>query len=115
MPNKEGQPDRAVRLVSTGAALLSLAVLSDSAVEHYRGSFRNPAMVLPLIASTLSIGIAGERTANVRSERLPGIRGIIEAGSASVGMFGLGFHAFNIIKRPEIGRASCRERVCQYV
>src|SRR3546814_10840364 len=53
-----------------------------------------------LIASTLSIGIAGERTANVRSERLPGIRGIIEAGSASVGMFGLGFHAFNIIKRP---------------
>src|SRR3546814_10844148 len=100
MPNKEGQPDRAVRLVSTGAALLSLAVLSDSAVEHYRGSFRNPAMVLPLIASTLSIGIAGERTANVRSERLPGIRGIIEAGSASVGMFGLGFHAFNIIKRP---------------
>src|SRR3546814_314501 len=97
---KAGQPDRSVRLVSTGAALLSLAVLSDSAVEHYRGSFRNPAMVLPLIASTLSIGIAGERTANVRSERLPGIRGIIEAGSASVGMFGLGFHAFNIIKRP---------------
>src|SRR3546814_15015738 len=83
MPNKEGQPDRAVRLVSTGAALLSLAVLSDSAVEHYRGSFRNPAMVLPLIASTLSIGIAGERTANVRSERLPGVRGIIEAGSRS--------------------------------
>src|SRR3546814_6151501 len=88
---KAGQPDRSVRLVSTGAALLSLAVLSDSAVEHYRGSFRNPAMVLPLIASTLCIGIAGERTANIRSERLPGIRGIFEAGSCQVGMYGFGF------------------------
>ena len=35
-------------------ATLAPSVLADSAVEHYRGSFDNPAMFTPLIVSALS-------------------------------------------------------------
>ena len=88
------------RLVAGGAALVAASVLADSALEHYRGSFRNPAMWLPLVASALSIAFGGERAADGASRRLPIMRGVSQAGSAGVGALGLGFHAFNIGKRP---------------
>ena len=43
------------RLVAGGAALVAASVLTDSALEHYRGQFRNPAMWLPLAASAVAI------------------------------------------------------------
>ena len=35
------------------AAILGASVLTDSAIEHYRGDFRNPAMYTPIDASAL--------------------------------------------------------------
>ncbi len=97
-------PDRtAARLISGGAAVVSLSVLADSGLEHYRGSFRNPAMVLPLVTSVLTLGFAGQRAARAGSTALPALpalRGASHVGSIATGLLGLGFHAFNICKRP---------------
>jgi len=46
---------RAARRLNRGCALLSTAVLADSAVEHYRGMFFNRAMYVPLVASSLTL------------------------------------------------------------
>src|SRR5689334_21890769 len=43
------------RKLHGAAAILALSVLVDSAVEHYRGSFRNRAMYAPLGASSLTL------------------------------------------------------------
>ena len=96
----EGSKDTAVRLVSAGGAIVSMAVLADSGLEHYRGSFHNPAMVLPLTASTLSLGFGGHRAVVPASAGQPMARAISHTSAAVVGLIGLGFHAFNIDKRP---------------
>jgi hypothetical protein len=96
-----GQGDTApVRLIAAGAAMVAASVLADSALEHYRGSFRNPAMWLPLVASSLSIAFGGERALDAGSRRLPVVRQVSQAGAAAIGAVGLGFHAFNVDKRP---------------
>ncbi|MFW2410693.1 hypothetical protein ACN4GS_23560, partial [Burkholderia pseudomallei] len=46
---------KASRELNRSAILLALSVLADSGVEHYRGSFRNRAMLAPLAASALSL------------------------------------------------------------
>lgn len=84
----------AARLLSTGATTLGVSVLLDSAMEHYRGSFRNPAMTLPLVASAVSIGFDGSG----RGGGVP--RTLSHAGSIAIGLAGLGFHGFNVLKRP---------------
>jgi len=90
--------DLPVRLVAGGAALLSLAVLADSSVEHYRGSFHDPAMVLPIVTSSLEIMVNGRR-----AKRIDGTGGrpgkASHAAAAAIGIGGLGFHAYNITKR----------------
>ena len=47
---------QAARLVAGGAALLAGAVLADASMEHYRGSFDNRAMPVPLAGSALALG-----------------------------------------------------------
>ena len=44
------------RKLNGSAALLAFSVLTDSAVEHYRGSFQNRAMYTPLAAAALTLG-----------------------------------------------------------
>lgn len=89
----------AARELNLGAALLALAVLADSAVEHYRGSFHNQAMYAPLAAATLALGGSLHGTLDRRSARHPA-RDAIYALAAATGIAGLGFHAYNINKRP---------------
>lgn len=90
----------AARLTSAGAGVLASAVLLDSGVEHYRGSFRNPAMLLPLAASGVAIGLDGCRILG-RGEAGPlKLRAAGQGGTALVGLMGLGFHLFNLWKRP---------------
>jgi hypothetical protein len=89
----------AIRLIAGGATTLASAVLADSGLEHYRGSFANPAMVLPLAASTLGIAINGRRTQQPDSSG-SAMPTISHVGAVTVGMIGLGFHAYNILKRP---------------
>ena len=95
MPVKSDTVSRdASRMLSAGATTLALSVLCDSAMEHYRGSFRNPAMVLPLVASTLSIAFDGSGKGGAA------MRGGTHAGTGAIGLAGLGFHAFNVLKQP---------------
>ncbi|WP_334656859.1 hypothetical protein [Sphingomonas panaciterrae] len=89
-----------IRLLSAGAGLLQAVVLLDSGVEHYRGSFHNPSMWLSLLAATSGIGVDGARLLTGPAQRLPVARGTAQAGAATVGLVGLGFHLFNIDKRP---------------
>lgn len=87
------------RRLNGGAAMLSLSVLADSAVEHYRGSFQNRAMYTPLLVSALTVGASLFGVADMRAERHVG-RDAIYAAAAATGFVGLGFHAYNIFKRP---------------
>jgi hypothetical protein len=84
------------RLVAGGAALLSTSVIADSALEHYRGSFRNPAMVAPLAASAAMLVVSLRRAAGVR-----GVGGkAAHVAAVATGAIGLGFHLWNVLKRP---------------
>lgn len=103
---KEDTPDRrlATSLVAAGAATLAMSVLADSALEHYRGSFRNPAMALPLAAAGLGFVMNAGRALGRHKPRPISVSSHI--GSIGVGATGLGFHAYNILKRPTAGGIS---------
>jgi hypothetical protein len=87
------------RTFNRSSALLALSVLADSAMEHYRGSFDNPAMVTPLVVSTASLiaGMHGGR--DDEPERHP-VRNSVYVSAALAGIAGTGFHLYNITKRP---------------
>lgn len=93
--------ERAARLTAGGAALVASSVLADSAMEHYRGSYENPAMVLPLASSTLAILTDGGMAAVGRPSGAAGLLAIsIHAANVGIGAAGLGFHAYNILRQP---------------
>jgi hypothetical protein len=91
------------RQTNGAAALLALSVLADSGIEHYRGSFRNKAMVAPLGAAALTLVASLLGAADDRPRRHRGRDGVYVL-AAVVGAAGLGFHAYNVAKRP--GRLS---------
>jgi hypothetical protein len=93
-----GAAIRAGRLVAGGAALLSGAVLADSAMEHYRGSFENKAMVVPLAVSALALGNDGAAAAGALSRAVaPGVS--LHAAGALTGAAGAGFHVYNVTRQ----------------
>ena len=79
--------------------MLAMSVLTDSALEHYRGSFENRAMYTPLVTAALTLGASLFGLADLRARRHP-IRDTIYALSAATGFTGLAFHSYNIVKRP---------------
>jgi hypothetical protein len=89
----------AARQLNLGAALLSLSVLADSGVEHYRGSFQNRAMYIPLGVSTLTFAASLSGLADTRT-RSHVVRDGLYGIAAMTGLVGLGFHGYNILKRP---------------
>ncbi|HWE46206.1 MAG TPA: hypothetical protein VG407_09260 [Caulobacteraceae bacterium] len=93
-------PARAeARGLHAAASLLALSVLADSATEHYRGSYENPGMYTPLITSGVTAAHAASAAASGRtahSRRGDGIYGT----AVAVGSVGLGFHLFNLLRRP---------------
>jgi hypothetical protein len=93
----------AARRLNRGAAMLALSVLADSALEHYRGSFQNRAMYAPLIVSglTLAVGLAAPAE---RGSQHNVLHDAVYGAAVATGVAGLGFHAYNILKRP--GRLS---------
>lgn len=90
---------RAGRRLNGSAAILAFAVLADSAIEHYRGSFQNRAMYTPLAAATLTLGASLFGTLDARPQRHR-LRDAIYALAAATGFAGVGFHTYNILKRP---------------
>lgn len=89
----------AARSFNRSSALLALSVLADSAMEHYRGSFDNPAMFTPLVSATLSL-LAGIHGGGDRRSQRHVARHAIYLGAALAGISGTGFHFYNITKRP---------------
>lgn len=87
------------RQLNLGAALLSLSVLADSGVEHYRGSFQNRAMYIPLGVSALALAASLFGVFDTRA-RSHVVRDSLYGLAATTGVIGLAFHGYNILKRP---------------
>ena len=94
------------RQLNGAAAILALSVLADSAIEHYRGGFRNRAMYAPLAASSLTMVASLLGVCDRRPRRHPA-RDAIYAAAGATGLTGLLFHTVNVLKR---ARSRRRER-----
>ena len=97
-PSKRATIEAAHRL-NHSSGLLALSVLLDSAIEHYRGSFHNKAMVTPLVTSTLSL-LASAHGVSDHSPATHPARHTIFAIAAATGIAGTGFHLYNAMKKP---------------
>lgn len=91
--------DHAGRQLNLSAALLALSVLADSGVEHYRGSFNNRAMYIPLLSAAGALAASVCGAFDQRSGKHRG-RDVLYGLSAATGLAGLAFHTYNIGKRP---------------
>ncbi|CAB3666522.1 hypothetical protein R8871_01796 [Paraburkholderia graminis C4D1M] len=89
----------AARRFNHSSALLAFSVLTDSAMEHYRGSFDNPAMYTPLVSASLSL-IAGLHGGADHRQQTHHARHLIYRTAAAAGIAGTGFHLYNVMKRP---------------
>ncbi len=87
-------------MLQASAALLAASVLVDSAIEHYRGSFRNPGMYVPLLSSTLALlsGVEGAATGSEPAWRP--VRRSSYKMAVAVGAVGTAFHFYDIFRRP---------------
>ena len=94
-----GTPIGTARRLGLSAALLAGSVLTDSAIEHYRGSFQNRAMYAPLASAALAVGAGLIAMCDPRPAPHRG-RSAVNAVAAAVGLAGLGFHIYNVTKRP---------------
>ena len=88
---------RAARRVRDGAAILGVSVLADSAMEHFRGGFHNPAMYAAPATAAVSLAASLTEPRPGRAGRLPRAG---HALSLAVGVVGLAFHVYNVGKRP---------------
>ncbi len=88
---------RAARYLSGAASILSFSVLTDSALEHYRGTFHNPGMVVAPVVAAASFANNLEMLA--RPERSTGARLALCVVSLATGILGTGFHVYNVAKR----------------
>lgn len=97
------QRTAAIGRLHTSAAMLASSVLADSALEHYRGGFKNPGMLTPLITS-LAVVIAGIHGRVKASDSLQGAGCVTRtrsyATALTVGIVGIGFHIYNVLRRP---------------
>ena len=80
------------RNLDLAAGTLSVVVLADSAVEHYRGGFYNRVMfAAPLLSSmTLATSLTSRSRSGATPAHLLAVAG---------GLIGTGFHLFNVVKR----------------
>ncbi len=90
---------RAAQRMNRAAGTIAVSVMADSAVEHYRGSFHNKAMMAPLVSATLSLLVSAHGNADERA-RAHWLRDGVYATAIVIGLVGTGFHVFNIRKRP---------------
>ena len=98
LPLAEQTTVTAARRLNRAAGTLAASVFADSAIEHYRGSFKNKAMLTPLIVSALSLATSAHGTADRRP--LAHIaRDATYVLAAVTGLVGTGFHIYNVGKR----------------
>lgn len=92
-------PIEAARRLNRAAGLLSTCVLADSTVEHYRGSFHNRAMYIPLATAAMTLAVSGHGIGDKRSGA-HAVRDTVYALSGMAGTAGTFFHIYNVAKRP---------------
>jgi hypothetical protein len=88
----------AARRLNRAAGTLAASVLADSAIEHYRGSFKNKVMFTPLIVSSLTLATSIHGTSDMRPTAHRA-RDITYLLAAATGLIGTGFHVYNIGKK----------------
>jgi hypothetical protein len=89
----------AARRLNRAAGVLAFSVLADSGLEHYRGSYENPAMFVPPVVSGLTLAVSAHGTADKRPN-IHRARHAVYAIAALTGLAGTGFHIYDIVKRP---------------
>ncbi|MGH7458165.1 MAG: hypothetical protein ACREKN_03640 [Longimicrobiaceae bacterium] len=92
-----GNREAVARQLSWGAAALSFSILADSAAEHYRGGFYNPAMyVAPVVSALTLLASTLQATGPQRAGRP---RDALFGAAVLTGLVGLGFHSYNTSRR----------------
>ncbi len=99
LPHAAGPTVKAARRLNRAAGTLAFSVLADSAMEHYRGSFHNPFMYVPLVVSSLTLLMSGHGVSHQRP-RAHRLRDLVYSAAALTGFAGTGFHIYNIVSRP---------------
>lgn len=94
-----GAAIKVAQRLNHGSASLAASVLLDSAVEHYRGGFYNPAMVTPLVTSLVAL-VASLHGAGDTVQQRHRNRDAVFMLTAATGIIGTGFHIYNILKKP---------------
>lgn len=87
------------RRLNRAAGTLAFSVLADSTVEHYRGSFFNRVMYMPLAVSALALAASAHGVADERPAA-HFFRDFVYSAAAATGMVGTGFHVHNVMSRP---------------
>src|SRR5688572_19975367 len=104
MPREGGQSEalepasfKASQMLNTAAATLAASVLTDSATEHYRAGFHNPAMFIAPAVSAVAFTTATASAFTPRSRSL--LPGAVFAAAVVSGLVGFGFHLTNVSRR----------------
>ena len=90
---------KAAQQLNRASGILAASVLMDSAVEHYRGGFYNPAMVTPLVTSAVALA-ASLHGLGDHKESKHRLRDAVFGLSAATGLAGTAFHLYNVTKKP---------------
>ncbi|HTZ69863.1 MAG TPA: hypothetical protein VMB71_04345 [Acetobacteraceae bacterium] len=90
---------RAARRLNRAAGMIATSVLTDSAMEHYRGEFHNRAMWTPIVTAALSLAVSVHGHTDRRTGAHRG-RDLVYAAAGLTGLIGTGFHLYNITKKP---------------
>ncbi len=88
----------AAQKLNQASGVLAFSVLTDSALEHYRGSFRNKAMFTPLVVSSLALAASVHGTADDRPD-VHLARDVVYGMTALTGVVGTAFHFYNVGSR----------------
>ncbi len=99
LPHPARPTVKAARRLNRAAGTLAFSVLADSAMEHYRGSFHNPFMYVPLVVSSLTLLMSGHGVSDQRP-RAHRLRDFVYSAAALTGFVGTGFHIYNVGSRP---------------
>jgi len=92
-----GEEPAAARDLATGAAILALSVLADSAIEHYRGAYHNPAMYIA--PSVAAVSLANSLHMAVTPQEANAGRLALSGMTLATGLTGFAFHLYNVVKR----------------
>ncbi len=96
---REAHTHRAARRLNHAASLLGAAVMADSGLEHFRGDYHNRAMFAA--PSVAALQVTSSMLGAVRTpSRWSTARHAAQVSAGLTGIVGLGFHTYNVAKRP---------------